>query len=121
MTDRSAHEIAKELLELCGDMVATIASLREAAERLEALTAQIHENDQESVPKDAEQDLVSKLSPGYRGLDENGDSKTLYDEGWNDALDEHAKRVRSYFRESAAKRRAGARLRVLAMTAVPVT
>lgn len=64
-------------------------------------------SDSERLPQfDAEQALVNRLSPGYKGLDENGDETTAhgpsmraYYEGWNNALDECAKRVRAYYRE----------------------
>ncbi len=46
-----------------------------------------------------EQEFVALLSPGYRGLDSDGQSESDFDEGWNEATDECAKRVRKYFSE----------------------
>ncbi len=58
-----------------------------------------------------EQEFVDILSPRYKGLDSDGESETDYDEGWNDAADECAQRIRKYFPEIERLRTENAELR----------
>ena len=56
--------------------------------------------DSTTLPKSDEQAFIDSFGLDYKGVDENGDTKDPYHEGYNDGIDAFAAKLRVFYRKN---------------------